>query len=172
MFLPGEAGEVPRRGVCTGDITHTCAETSPTLSLFSSRSISDVLLLLWDLWGCGHRSCDVHKSTGFRAADFKVELCDALGAVVDVEQPILGRRAQRQRLFAECLSDLELPVPEADHAAVIDLADDVARAVGDRRQGLAEQAWAGAVTVDRRPVAERLVRTLAIVDLAPSVERP
>ena len=134
-----------------------------------SRSIFDLLMLL-GLWGCGHRSCDVHKSTGCRTAGFQVDLSDALGAVVDVEDSILGRRSQSDGLLAKGLADADVPVLEGDHAADVGFANDVPGAVGDGWQLFAEGAWAGLVACSWRVQTKRLVRPLVVVDVAPFVE--
>jgi hypothetical protein len=94
-----------------------------------------------------------------------------MDTIMDVENPIVAAGPQRHRLPAERLANADRAVPETDPAIAVDLANDVARPILDRRQTLAEYSRTGAITQRRRPQAERFVRPLMIVNPPPPVER-
>src|ERR1039457_71825 len=127
-------------------------------------------MLMLRLWGCGHRPCDVHKSTGVRAKVSQINPANTMGAVVNVENAILGTGSQRHRLLAERLADANGAAPETDRTVAANLANNIARPILDRRQSLAERPRAGAIARRRRLEAERLMRTLMIIDRPPPVE--
>ena len=158
-----ETASPPSPCVWTGDKGYRCSGTWVTPFRVGSKRIPD-LMLLRRLWGCGHRSCDVHKSTGRCVERPQINPADALNAVMDVENPIVTTRPQRYGLPAERLANADRSVPEADPTVTIDLANDVARPILDRRQTLAEHAWTGAITSRRRLQAERLMGPLMIVE--------
>ncbi len=155
--------------VWTGVKGDRCSETWVTLLHFGSKSIFDLVLML-RLWICGHRPCDVHKSTGRwlprRGVANPAGRCD-------------GRSSARRRrhrpnwaaahhgLLAERLADANGPVPETDHTFAVDLANNIARPVLDRRQILAERPRAGAIARRRRRGAKRLMRPLMIMGRPP-----
>src|SRR5580698_10335459 len=84
----------PSRTVWTGDKGYRCSGTWVTPFRVGSKRLPD-LMLLRRLWGCGHRSCDVHKSTG-RCVDLpQINPADALNSVMHVENLIVTTRPQR-----------------------------------------------------------------------------
>src|SRR5271163_1035974 len=105
-----------------------------------SIPIFDLVLVL-RLWGCGHRSCDVHKSTGGRAQGAQIERANAVSAVVDLKDTVLVARPQCYRLFAECLADANGSVLETNCTFAINFANNVSGPILDRRQILTERTW-------------------------------
>jgi hypothetical protein len=76
---------------------------------------------------------------------------------MDVENPIVTARPQCHRLSAERLANAERSVPEADPAVAINLADDVARPILDRRADSRITRVDWAIAPRRRLQAERLM---------------
>src|SRR5436305_8464678 len=93
-----------------------------------------------------------------------------MGAVVHREDAVLESWPERDELAAESFSDAPDPVLEADPAADIDLADNVAWSVFDRRQCFAIGSGTHTIAIGRHREAKRLMRALAIVDRPPAVE--
>jgi len=114
------------------------------------------MILLLCLWGCGHRGCDVHKSTGRKLP--QVDLADFLSTEDHVEDAIGIGSAQGDRLPAESLADAQGPVLEADEAVAVDLAHGVARPIGDVGQVPGKGSVTGVIARDRRFEPESLVR--------------
>ena len=104
-----------------------------------------LLFLLLTLWAM--RSI-VHRSTGFAIGLSEVDRAGAVGAKVNGQDAILPGR----------------------EAVAANLADLVVDAVLDRRQNLRKRPRTGPVALRRRRHAERFVRALMIVALAPVVE--
>src|SRR5580700_9657717 len=78
----------PLEGVWTGEIGDRCSGTWVThFRMPSKPSNHRILLLRWRRWGCGHRACDVHKSTGGDVAS-QVERADRLRAVMQAEHGV------------------------------------------------------------------------------------
>src|ERR1700733_15043222 len=77
---------LPLRDVWTGDKGYRCSGTWVTPFRVGSKRIPD-LMLLRRLWGCGHRSCDVHNPTGRCVERPQINPADALNAVRVAENP-------------------------------------------------------------------------------------
>src|SRR6059058_4034878 len=85
-----------------------------------------------------------------------------MGAVVHREDAVLESWPERDELAAESFSDAPDPVLEADPAADIDLADNVAWSVFDRRQCFAIGSGTHTIAIGRHREAKRLMRALAL----------
>src|SRR3954469_16536711 len=90
----------------------------------------DFCCCCWACGACGHRPCDVHKSTGL----VQIDRADLLGAEVNRQDTVLAGWAQRHWVATERFADTDPVVHETDMAELTDSADDVPRSVFDRRQ--------------------------------------
>src|SRR5580658_1101903 len=161
---------LPSPSVWAGEIGDRRSGTWVTpFRMPSKPSNHRILLLRLRRWGCGHRACDVHKSTGGDVAS-QVEGADRLRAVMQTEHGVGSGRAQRDGLAAEGFADAPEPVFETDEAGAIDLADGIAGTVFDRRELLRKAARTEMVARAGGLEPQRLVRPLVIVDRPPCVE--
>src|SRR3712207_3627508 len=97
----------------------------------------------------------------------EVEGGDALVAEDDLKEAVDGRRAQGDGFAPEGFRQPDRAAGEADAAALADAAEPIAVRIREGLRGLAKGARAGGVAVGRNREADALVRTLAVVDVAP-----
>ena len=128
------------------------------------------MFLLFGLWTLWATLSVVHKSTGPAFALAQVQGGNPMRAVAHAEDTILDGRAKRHQLATECLAESPGPVPEADEAITVDLADLIARCVLDRGQDVGKAARARPVTLGRRGHVECFVWSFVVVARAPSIE--
>ena len=102
----------------------------------------------------------------------QVDACDLVGGEEDAVAAVERERADGQALAAEGLRNFPQPPPEADVVAgAADRADDLAVIVCDLRQVLRHGARTWPVAAGGNILAERLVRSLEVVDGAPGIDR-
>src|SRR5262249_6623732 len=128
----------------------------------------DPLLLFLGLWGCGHRSCDVHKSTGRCGA--QIDGTEPLGAEVDAEYAVLADRSQRDTFAAERLAEPDAALVDGDVAVLVGFANAIGGAVLDRRQGVRERSRAVTIALSWPGEIERFMWAIVVVDMPPAVE--
>src|SRR5262245_45895814 len=93
-----------------------------------------------------------------------------MSVVLHGEDAIFAGRSERDGLAAEGFADPPRLVLEADPASDIDLADDVACGVLDRRRRFGVRPWAHAIAIGRHGKVDRFMRALAVVDRPPAIE--
>ncbi len=120
------------------------------------------------LWACGQRACVVHKST---AATFR--LAQAIAGVMSDsakhdrsvgDRPAIRILCEADRLADEGSTDVDRVASPLDLAVVTDTPDCSFAAVFRFAQDPVPGSRRDAIVLSRRVVAERLVRTLFIVD--------
>src|ERR1700724_2316081 len=133
---------------------------------FSFRS--GLLLLLLRRWVCGEPAWVLHMSTGpaFGFAQMTAAMrddseCDR--PVVDPPAAVLGF-GETDRLANQRLADIDGAALPSDLAVVAHVPDRVLRPVIGLAQDAVETSRRGNVVLGRRVIAERLMRTLVVVN--------
>src|SRR5690242_1621932 len=113
---------------------------------------------------------DIVDTFGVSVEGAYVDGCDPLGAEEGLEEAVPLARPQRDGLAGKRLGDLEHAAEEADMAALLDAAHEVAGGVVEGDDGVAVVARADLVAAGGHGKADRLVRAFCVVDGAPALE--
>ncbi len=90
----------------------------------------------------------------------------------DIEAAVGGGGSDSDLLALQGLADVPASAAPAEASVAVDPTDDVVAVVVDRRQGFREATGAGAVALQGHRQADRLMRPLGVVDMAPAIEAP
>jgi hypothetical protein len=99
-------------------------------------------------------------------------LCDFLVAEEDIEDAVYGGGAKSHGLPVEGVADFEWTALEPDFSAELDLSDEVAGLVEERREDVGEASGRGLVARGWDGQLESVVGSLEVIDVAPVVEGP